>query len=100
MIDHIFVKCKEIDRKIFSGNLFCSITDHLPNFCIIDINKTKNMKLPRPKTRLFSEENMLKYATMVYDTNWIDEFETYDNVNDICDFFMHNLKRYFNQCFP
>ena len=100
LIDHIFVKCKEIDRKIFSGNLFCSITDHLPNFCIIDINKTKNMKLPRPKTRLFSEENMLKYATMVYDTNWIDEFETYDNVNDICDFFMHNLKRYFNQCFP
>ena len=72
----------------------------MPNFCIIDINKTKNMKLPRPKTRLFSKENMLKFATMVYDTNWIDEFETYDNVNNICDFFMHNLKRYFNQCFP
>ena len=58
------------------------------------------MKLPRPKTRLFSEQNMLKFATMVYDTNWIENFETYDNVNDICDFFMHNLKRYFNQCFP
>ena len=48
LIDHIFVKCKEVDRKIVSGNIFCSITDHLPNFCIIDMGKLKDLKLPRP----------------------------------------------------
>ena len=85
LIDHIFVKCKAIDRQIFSGNFFCSITDHLPNFCVIDISKTKDMKLPRPKTRLMGEKNMLKFAAMVYDTNWIEDFESYDTVDDICD---------------
>ena len=65
LIDHIFVKCKETDREIFSGNLFCSITDHLPNFVVIDISKSRNSKLPRPKTRLLSEKiclNLLQWC--------------------------------------
>ena len=100
LIDHMFVKIKENDRKMFSGNMYCSITDHLPNFVVVDIGKSKYRKLPRPKTRIFSENNMLKFATMVYDTDWITQFESYDDIDDVCKFFMYNLKRYFNDCFP
>ena len=100
LIDHIFVRFDQTDRPICSGNFFCSITDHLPNFAIIDIGKPVYNKLPRPKTRLFSEKNMLKFATMIYDTDWISDFELYDDIDDVCDFFSFNLKRYFNECFP
>ena len=87
LIDHIFVRFDKTDRPICSGNFFCSITDHLPNFAIIDIGKPAHSKLPRRKIRLFSEKNMLNFATMIYDTDWMSEFELYDDIDDLCDFF-------------
>ena len=100
LIDHMFVKMKKTDHNMFSGNIYCSITDHLPNFIVVDIGKAKCTNLPRPKTRIFSEKNMLRFAAMVYDTDWLTLFSTYDDIDDLCNFFMHNLKRYFNDCFP
>ena len=100
LIDHLFVKMKKTDCRMFSGNIYSAITDHLPNFTVIDIGRSKCTKLPRPKTRIYSEKNMLKFATMVYDTDWIANFETYNDIDELCDFFMFNLKRYFNACFP
>ena len=100
LIDHMFVKIKENDRSMFSGNIYCAITDHLPNFIVIDVSKYKSSKLPRSKTRIFGEKNMLRFASMVYDTNWLSDFELYDDIDELCDFFMHNLKRYFDTCFP
>ena len=100
LIDHMFIKIKKTDHNMFSGNLYCSITDHLPNFVVIDIGKPKHSNLPRPKTRIFSDNNMLKFASMLYDTDWISYFESYDDIDELCKFFMINIKRYFNKCFP
>ena len=100
LIDHMFVRMKQNDRKMFSGIFYCAITDHLPNFVVIDIGKTKQTNLPRPKTRIFSEKNMLKFASMIDSTDWLYHFDDYDDVDGVSNFFMHNLKRYFNECFP
>ena len=43
---------------------------------------------------------MLKFASMLYDTDWISNFESYDDIDELCKFFMINIKRYFNKCFP
>ena len=100
LIDHIFIKCKEADRPLLSGNFFCAITDHLPNFVIIDIGKNYHAQPERHFTRIFSENNMLRFAAMISDIDWITEFETYDDIDDICKFFMFNLKRFSQECFP
>ena len=43
LIDHIFVKLpkSKINNKITAGNLLCDISDHLPNFIIINIDVKK-----------------------------------------------------------
>ena len=100
LIDHLFVRLEKTDRSVCSGNFFCCISDHLPNFVVIETGKPDYSKITRPKVRLFSEKNMLKFAGMNYDTDWITHFETYDDIDEVCDFYMYNLKRYFNDCFP
>ena len=100
LIDHLFVRLDRIDRNVLTGNLFSTITDHLPNFAIIEIDKPDYSKVPKKKIRLFGEKNMLKFAGMVYDTDWITNFVTYPDIQGMCEFFRFNLKRYFNQCFP
>ena len=33
-------------------------------------------------------------------TDWLDYFKDYEDVDDVSNFFMYNLKKYFNECFP
>ena len=60
LIDQIFLRLplKKLQSKVHSGNLFCSISDHLMNFALIEleIKSTKN----RPYVRLFTEKR-IKY---------------------------------------
>ena len=100
LIDHIFVRVKETDRNILSGNLFCTITDHLPNFVIIPSKNNKDYETSRKYTRIFSQANAIKFATMNYDTDWTYHLNTYSTVNGMCKYLMYNIDRYFNECFP
>ena len=61
VIDHINVRipANQMFTKISSGNLINDISDHLPNFFIMDcdIHKTKE----RPLIRLYNEKNIKEY---------------------------------------
>jgi len=58
IIDHINVRLpvQQIHNKISSGNLINDISDHLPNYFIIDqeMNTTKE----RPLIRLYNQKNI------------------------------------------
>ena len=61
IIDHINVRIpvNQMHTKISAGNLINDISDHLPNYFIMDsnINKTKD----RPLIRLYNEKNIKNY---------------------------------------
>ena len=65
LIDHIFVRLpkSKINNKITAGNLICDISDHLPNFSIINLNIIKNRD--RPYIRLFNKANILNFQANV-----------------------------------
>jgi len=70
VIDHIYYfegnNCKN-DYLVKSGNLWCDITDHLPNSMLITGNSSTKCVENRPLVRLFnlvfSSNNVQKYCS-------------------------------------
>ena len=60
LIDHIYIRLpmQKMQTKVDSGNLFCSITDHLMNFILLETS-TKNSK-ERPYVHLFTKTRIKK----------------------------------------
>ena len=80
-IDHIyysFDNTTSSDITVTSGNIWCDITDHLPNYILFinDKCKTKNVNRNtfRPLVRIFSATNIQKVRQTV---NLIDWSELY-----------------------
>ena len=80
LIDHIYyyegIKPYEF-LKIVSGNFFCDLSDHLPNYTLL-INTTAGGKATRPLIRIFSENNKEKFCSILQSASW----ETVYNQND------------------
>ena len=100
LIDHIFVKnpLKLIQNKCTAGNLTFEISDHLPNFMILNIN-APSIK-DRPFIRLFSDrrvknfkENLSSEAPLLHENEAIEINSTYD-------IFSHNYITLYNKYFP
>ena len=66
LIDHIYyyegIKPYEF-LKIVSGNFFCDLSDHLPNYTLL-INTATGGKATRPLIRIFSENNKEKFCSI------------------------------------
>ena len=58
LIDNIFINDKVIKSSsiISAGNLYHDISDHLPNFILIN-DKIKDNSTPRKKVRIFGQQN-------------------------------------------
>jgi hypothetical protein len=98
LIDHIIVSRKLLETKIQTGNLYCGMTDHLPNFIIIHSeNRTQNKT--RPKTRLFGEKNMAKFRNIIEENSW-EEFYNTKNVNYAMDIFHQKYNDAYYKSFP
>ena len=65
LIDHIFIKLpkSKIKNTISAGNFLCDISDHLPNFTIINIDIKESNK--RPFIRLYNKINISKFESNV-----------------------------------
>ena len=102
LIDHLFmrVSSKDIEKTILSGNLFCDITDHLPNFLILPWGTVRKNIIERRKTRIYSEKNTLNFMNSIYDVDWNVELHKYDNANDMCSFLLSRLNKSYQESFP
>ena len=78
-IDHIYYEAgKKHNTVVNSGNLWCSVTDHLPNYIIIQTDKIKKNDFPRPLIRLHSPRNMQTFQSLVSNIDWSDLYYCQD----------------------
>ena len=102
IIDHIYYfegnNCKN-DFLVKSGNLWCDITDHLPNFMIITGNSSTKCVENRPLVRLFSSNNIQKFCSLVHCIDWNDVCSN-DNVDVCYRSFENAITRCFDNSFP
>ena len=88
-----------MQTKVDSGNLFCSITDHLMNFILLE-NNIKNIK-DRPYIRLFTKtrlKNFIKYSP--YDPPILSDQDNSTNIHAAFSEFMVNFKKMLDKYFP
>ena len=82
LIDHIYFNSTE--HRTVSGNILCDITDHLPNFLII--NKFSN-NFSKPKTAIFRRDysNFAsdEFLNEVKSVRWEEVFPIQADANDI-----------------
>ena len=100
LIDHIFLKLppKHMKANILAGNIFCDISDHLPNF--ITINHTpREDKTKRQYIRLYSEKNISKFRESLENMNWPSYLDVENTEEAYTKFYTH-LYHAFEAHFP
>ena len=82
------------------GILDFDATDHLPNFCSIDVPISEKMadKL-RIETRPFSDQNLSNLSHELSNINW-DFLLNYDDVENCTLRFIEILNNFYQKCFP
>ena len=92
----------KIDSTITAGNFICDISDHLPNFTIINIDVPKTNV--RPLIRLFSKKNKNKFNANAKSefSKIINNLNTSENIDVNTDYnlFNDNLKKQLENNFP
>ena len=104
LIDHIMLKVprKLIQTKVTAGNLISDITDHLPNFVLVNTKIAKNIE--RPYIRLFTKKKIDKFIADIPKLNPLlnanDNQFLSSNVHDSYNEFIKNLKTILDLYFP
>ena len=101
VIDHIYYSpgSKSSSNYIHSGNFWCDVTDHLPNYFML-VNHSKLPKKEQPRfVRLFSESNIKKFKDQIRNVDWLDTYSATDT-DTAFDNFECMLTTCFNDCFP
>ena len=105
LIDPIMVKVprKYVQTKVSAGNLLVDITDHLPNFVLIDteISHSKD----RPFVRLFTKKKIKKFENEIINYNKLvslndNESLVHNNVHASYNDFFLNLVKLLDLFFP
>ena len=102
IIDHIYYsdgsKCNT-NSIISGGNLWCDITDHLPNFAVLSNNKGKKHDFTAlPFVRLHSSQNIGKFLKSLSSINWND-LNQYNNSNDAYNFLHEKISECYDSSF-
>ena len=100
LIDHIFIKlpAKFYNTDVKSGNLVSDITDHLPNFVILN-KGTRPKKNKRPMVRIYSEKNIDKFKNSLENVDW-ETILNYADIQNMCDSFYNHIYGTFETSFP
>jgi len=100
IIDHIYYKPgNQHNIVVNSGNLWWSVTDHLPNYIIIQTDKTMKKELPRPLIRLHSPRNVQTFQSSVSSIDWSDLYYCQD-VNEAYNKLVTRLNKSYEDSFP
>ena len=98
LIDNIFFN--SIEHHTISGNLLCDLTDHLPNFLIINKFSCVSNKIDIYR-RDYSRFNESELITEVQSINWEDVLPSdVNNVNDIFDTFHSTISEVIERHVP
>ena len=78
LIDHIyyFPGTKNVNNVVTGGNFWCDITDHFPNFVLIEkTGKTVHKIDDIPLIRLYSPKNIERFVTGVSNIQWVELYQ-------------------------
>ena len=98
LIDNIFVNNFTDGSNSLSGILYCDVSDHFPVF---HIDYSDSVVLPR-KTfvrRVYSQENINKFFSMLTDKSWSDVMSSNDPQSSYS-MFHEQLREIYDICFP
>ena len=100
LIDHIFVRLPEkmLANKIKSGNLFCDISDHLPNFCCIE-GKNIQISKDRPMVRMYNSRNFDNFHQALASAD-LSSIYSSDDPNHAYEQFINIFKQLHKTHFP
>ena len=103
LIDHIYY-CNSVERNsnsaITSGNFWCDITDHFPNFILLKKNTERRFEPNNlPFVRLYSPKNIKKFSELISNVNW-DNLYQCSNVDKAYGFFHKKITDCHDKCFP
>ena len=103
VIDHIYYfegKNKKKDFTLNSGNLYCDISDHLPNFALLR-NYPRHINLDnRPFIRMHTVKNKLAFSNELSSVNWSDIMYNSLNVDNCYNAFVSRLTEMYDKHFP
>jgi hypothetical protein len=87
-----------VDHQTISGNLVCNITDHLPNFLIIDQlrNNTKNRRYKRNHSNINSD----KFIADAQSLRWEEVFPDESDINDLFSSFHNKISEVIDRHVP
>ena len=98
IIDHIMLKLpkNKLHSKVQSGNFSCNISDHLPNFIIVDLAIKNNIN--RPFIRIFSPNKIKEFNdSLSYEMNVLDQrLNQILNTNDVNSIYAEFFTQYKN----
>ena len=103
IIDHIYYSdCTNkrcTNYTVTGGNLWCDITDHLPNFVFLEDKKdNNNITKNLPFIRLHSPKSIEIFKKIVIEINWTVLYN-YDNINEAYNFFHMKITECYDKCF-
>ena len=105
VIDHIYYYMGNSASSDYSvkcdDNLWCDITDHLPNYFLLlsNQNKGNSIAFARPFVRIFSKSNIEQFIKTVRDVDWNFVYQSTD-VNNGYAYFKNKMVSAFNECLP
>ena len=103
-IDHIYFyegTNKKITYDLMCGNIWCDVTDHLPNFIILNRRgKSKHNYADRPMIRLNTDKNKQKFSAALLDLHWPTLIYSNNDVNDCYSALINTINQLYEQCFP
>jgi len=103
VIDHIYYfqgRNGTKDFKLFTGNLFSDLSDHLPIFSFLSHATSRINAKDRPFIRLFTDSNKKKFTESLASTDWQINLYSKNNVNECYDKFISVVLNHYENCFP
>src|SRR5271165_130670 len=102
-IDHIYYFEGNNFKKHFelvSGNIFCDLSDHLPNFVLLNCTQKINRFEQRPLIRLLSHNNKHKFSEMLANLDWHKLIYNKTDVNECYNTLVAEIKKLYELNFP
>ena len=100
LIDNIYIFQRKIkfSQSIISGNLYCDLSDHLPNFDILAYPEKMPPKT-RPLIRVYNKKSTSTFSESLKKQNWDKVYEEKDP-NKCFDNFYKTFKKIHDENFP
>ena len=92
LIDHVIVNRNVLKDNVYTGNLYCGMTDHMPNFIVIK-SQSIVMNSDRPFVRIYGENNMSQFRNCIQTIAWNDFYQEKDP-NTALEFFIKHLTQH------